>query len=951
MKAPLNRIQFTGYSVAAVLITAFASRTATWSVPAAAASESPDAAVASARVTNALDKVPLGFEANRGQTDRRVRFLSRGRGYALFLTGSEAVLSLKAADQPKKSTGISGTAALNNVSLRRAHCDVLRVRLEGANRNPAITGIDQLPGRANYFIGRNPRHWTTNVPTYEKVEYANVYPGIDLVYHGSSQHQLEYDFVVGAGRDPGAIELAFVGAESFRLNQKGDLILKLRDGEVVEQAPVIYQDTDQGRRAISGGYQLKGKYIAFRLGAYDKRKPLTIDPTLAYSTFLGGSEDDFGTGIAVDPQGDAYVTGYMSADFPTTPDAFQPVFRGPSSNNDSVIGYDADAFVTKLNRDGSALVYSTFLGGDTTDQPMGEDATDEAMGIALDSWGNAYITGATRSTNFPVTPNAYQPSLGGTGTGLRQNAFVSKLNADGSKLVYSTFLGGSLFDQGQAIAVDNAGNAYVGGSTRSADFPTTPGAFQPSQPVSKAREKEDAFVTKLNASGSQLVYSTYLGGTGFDAALSIALDSQGSAYITGRTGSSNFPTTPGAYQTVCANCGTSFNGFVTKLNADGSQPVYSTFLGGGFENDGTGIVVDGSGNAYVIGPTTADFPTTPGALVLPDQNSGAFVTKLNASGSQPVYSAFLGTLDGRGIAVNRQGNAYITGTTASTTFPTTPDAFQAGQSSPTSSNTQTIVARLNLDGSALDYSTYLGFSTAGNSLFTDAAAIALDCCGNAYVAGSTIVTSFPTTPGAYQTTYGGGGSPDHPGGGDVFVSKFKFEPPIIFAPASGSSVTGAVTIETQRNRGVKWLNVYVDGTHLASSPPFTFSWDSSKYAGGQHKISAVAYGYDNRESGSDEVTVTACNPAVKIDQPATGSSVSGIVAIDTQRTQEVQWINVYIDGKHLASSPPFSFQWDSTTVPDGTHAITAKGYRGASVLVGSASIMVDVQNHSVSVNQ
>jgi len=501
---------------------------------------------------------------------------------------------------------------------------------------------------------------------------------------------------------------------------------------------------------VKGQYVLRGdNRIAFELGDYDRRRPVVIDPALAYSTYLGGSDGDQGYGIAADASGNAYIAGLtLSADFPTTLGAFQTTFAG---------GY-YDAFVSKLNATGSALVYSTYLGGNNQ---------DEGLGIAIDASGNAYVTGVTDSSNFPITSGAFQTSNGG-----QYDTFITKLNESGSALLYSTYLGGSNDDWVAGIAIDGSGNAYVTGWTSSPDFPTTPGAFQTSPPGA-----QNAFVTKLNAVGSAPVYSTYLGGVGPSGGGSgIAVDASGNAYVIGHAETSDFPTTPGAFQTTY---GGERDAFVSKLDAVGSALIYSTYLGGSNLDFGSGIAVDASGSAYVTGATySSNFPTTPGAFQTTHRgHEDAFVSKLNAAGSALLYSTYLGGgggASGIGIAVDTSGNAYLTGA-AGAGFPTTPGAFQTtfggGTSCSGSPCSDAFVGKLNATGSALLYSTYLGGSGSdyGN-------AIAIDASHNAYVTGNAGCTisgdmcagaNFPTTPGAFQTTFGGGNS-------DAFVAKMTF---------------------------------------------------------------------------------------------------------------------------------------------------------------------------------
>src|SRR5216117_1725182 len=600
----------------------------------------PAAAATDLRVSESYGKLPLQFEGNRGQTHKDVRFLSRGPGYGLYLTAGEAVLVLSKpsadAKRDARSTGVQGKSV------------ALRMSLVGAASKPQVTGLEELPGKANYFIGKDRSKWRTNVPTYAKVRYENVYPGIDLVYYGN-QRQLEYDFVVAPGADPKKIVLGFKGADRLEIDAQGELVLHAAGADLRQHKPIIYQQVDGVRRDIAGGYVRKGaNRVGFQVAAYDTTRPLVIDPiVLSYSTYLGGSGVDSGGGIAVDADGNAYVAGRTgSPNFPTVAGAFQPTG-----------GSTTDAFVAKLNPAGSALVYSTYLGG---------SGFDSGAGIVVDAAGNAYVTGSTASTDFPTTAGAFQTAFAGSGPFGFGDAFVTKLDPTGSALVYSTYLGGSGDDLGSGIAVDAAGNAYVAGGA-STNFPTTAGAFQTTF-ASTSAINFDVFVTKLNPTGSAPVYSTYIGGSGGDSGTGIAVDSAGNAYVTGGTNSANFPTTAGAFQTTFVNAfDTDTDAFVTKLDSTGSTLVYSTYLGGSSTESGAGIAVDASGSAYVTGRTESfDFPTTPGAFQPAAANSlsDAFVTKFDPAGSALVYSTRLsGSANdvGSGIAVDAAGNAWVTG--------------------------------------------------------------------------------------------------------------------------------------------------------------------------------------------------------------------------------------------------------------------------------------------------
>ena len=558
------------------------------------------------RILDAYGKLPLSFEANHGQADHSVKFLSRTGGYSLFLTENEAVLTLPGNRLDTSKANIAGTHDVQPGKAAPKASAVLRVKLRNANPAARITGEDQLAGTSNYFIGSDPSKWRTSVPTYAKVKYEEIYSGIDLVYYGNQQ-QLEYDFIVAPFADAHRIAFDIRGAKRIRRDQHGDLILKMREGEIRWQKPVVYQEKNGTRQEVAARYSIADKnHVAFEVAKYDASRPLYIDP-LIYSTFLGGSNYlDSGSSIAVDSAGNAYITGSTtSRAFPVTTGAFQTSFQ---SQNE-------DAFVTKISPDGSTLLYSTSLCA---------GPWISGIAIALDSSGDAFVLGSTDSPYFPTTPGAFQTTCktatyGGLIYCVGNYAFVTKLNPTGSGLVYSTlfFLGDQNASVASAsrIAADGAGGAYVTGSTSSSDFPVTLGAFQTvcNGCSDVFPGTGNAFVSRLNPAGSALVYSTYLG-SGNTQGNGIALDGSGDAYVIGSTNSTSFPTTPGAFQTTMSNRGSVF---VTQINPSGSDLVYSTYLGGsGFTSDtGLGIAVDATGSAYVTGYTSdSDFPTTPGAF-------------------------------------------------------------------------------------------------------------------------------------------------------------------------------------------------------------------------------------------------------------------------------------------------------------------------------------------------
>jgi hypothetical protein len=628
-------------------------------------------------------RLPLRFEPNLGQSEPRVLFLARGSGYGLYLTAEEAVMVLRRGER------VSYDAAL------------LRLRLVGGGRHPEAVGVGKLPGRSHYFLGSDPGAWRTDVPQYAGVEFRAVYPGVDLTYYGK-EGQIEYDFVVASGADPRRIRFRIEGARHVRLDTDGNLVLSAEGGEVIHRAPVFYQEVDGERRSVMGRYVLHGRRdVSFEVGKYDRTRPLVIDPVLSYATYLGGTGSDLGTGVAVDSSGNAYLTGITaSTNFPTAsprqgyaggyeafvaklaPSGSTLVYstylggsgndRGlgvavDSSGNAYVTGDTAstnfpttspvqaanaggyDAFVAKLDPSGSALLYSTYLGG---------SGTDGGEGIAVDPAGSAYVTGETTSTNFR-TAYPLQASYGG-GT----DGFVAKLDPSGSALVYSTYLGGASQDYGMRVAADASGHGYVTGWTSSTDFPTA-NALQPGKAGGN-----DAFVARLEPSGSALAYSTYLGGSSDDFGRGVAVDPAGNAYVAGYTYSTNFP----AVNPLQASLAGVDDVFVTKISPSGSALTYSTYLGGSAFDAPFAIAVDSAGSAYVAGATgSANFPTADPLQASHAGNEDAFVTKLTPSGSALAYSTYLGGSgydDGYSIAVDSSGSATVAGRTSSTDFPT-----------------------------------------------------------------------------------------------------------------------------------------------------------------------------------------------------------------------------------------------------------------------------------------
>ncbi|MCI0681621.1 MAG: SBBP repeat-containing protein, partial [Gemmataceae bacterium] len=692
------------------------------------------------------NNLPLSFESNQGQAGGSVEFLARGPGYDLFLLPNEAVLTLVQPASPAASAasaddtaGAVGPLPLDMASL--SSTSVIHLQLVGASDAPQIAGLGATETVSNYFLGEDPSQWLTGIVNYSQVEYLGIYPGIDVVFHGNPT-ELQYDFTVAPGADPGQIQLKFAGADHVDLDPQGNVVIHTGTAEVLTRAPFIYQDVDGVRQQVDGGYVLLGdNQVGFEIGSYDVSLPLVIDPTLTYSTYSGGAGTDYGLDIAVDGSGNIYVTGLTnSTDFPTA---------GPFQG---AVGGGVDAYVTKLNPAGTARLYSTYFGG---------SGDDRAFGIAVDGSDNAYITGYTTSANLPLARNgvagqAIQAAHGG-GT---SDGFVAKLNAAGTALVYSTYLGGSgaensaglvgLLD-GAGIAVDAAGNAWVTGMTASTNFPTV----NPRQGTFGGGAW-DGYVTRVNTVGTALDYSTYLGGSGDDRGQGIAVDSAGKAYAVGRSNSANFPTTSGVVQP--ANKG-GFDAYATKFDASltgAATLVHSTLLGSNADDHGGGIAVDGVGNAYVTGlasgAASVGFPTTPGAFQAAGRlGFDVFVTKLNATASGMIYSTLLGgagTDYGLDIAVDAAGNAAVTGLTSSSDFPLV-DPVQASLGNFAAATQDAYITRLNATGTPY-YSTYLGGTGDDRGQ-----GLALDAFGNVYVAGLTTSANFPTAAPLQASSAGG----------------------------------------------------------------------------------------------------------------------------------------------------------------------------------------------------
>ena len=684
-----------------------------------------------------LANLPLAFELNAGQADPQVKFIGRDRRAQLRLSPGEALLRTASAE--------------------------FRFKFPGANLRADIRGEQQLTERRNYLLGNNCAEWLTDVPTFRRVTYEDIYPGIDLTYYGNHQ-EIEYDFVVGPGGDPNVIRLAFDRDVLREVASNGDLALHKGRQKVVERKPQIYQDINGARRTVEGRYVLLGNHeVGIAVADYDKSQPLIIDPTLVYSTYLGGGGDDSGSSIAIDNSGNVYLTGTTSsANFPTV---------GPAYSNNAGL---SDIFVTRIDASGANILYSTYIGG---------SGIDRADGLAVDSNGNAYVVGRvdSTSTNFPTTPGSFGPNYrGGDFDGV-----VVKLNPQGNGLVYSSFLGGEENDSVEGIAVDASGVAYVTGGTKSNSFPTTVATYQGTR-----AGDTDAFFTKINASGSALLYSTFIGGAGTDRGSGVVIDGSGIAYVAGYGASPDFPTED-PFQ---AGFGGSFDAFIAKFdtNATGaSSLVFCSNLGGSGDDKAFGIAIDSTAsNVYVVGQTSSNnFPALNPAQPTSGGSFDAFIAKISSTGAKVYATYYGGSGDdrGTGIAVNATG-VYITGFTSSTNLPVVVPLQLSN-----AGTFDAFVAKLNSAGNSFLYSTYLGGAANENfvAAVTATNPITVDA-SNAYITGYTASNNFPTA-GPLQPAKGAGQ--------DTFVAKIADVTPAAdfsfsMSPGSRTVNPGGVTTYT-----------------------------------------------------------------------------------------------------------------------------------------------------------
>jgi hypothetical protein len=728
-------------------------------IPGLMAGPTPQVASAQAPTIDP-DQLPFQFEPNVGQTGPEVKFLSHAPGGTYFFTSSGVQLSISV--DRSRGKDIAELRAPNNTQPPQAsvalaevqdepQSEVVRIDFIGSNPDVSISGCTVSPGKVNYFIGSDPARWRSNLPLYEQVNYASLYTGIDLTYGGPAG-RLKGTYTVAPGADHNLIRWQYGGSTRPRVSVTGEGMLQVRIAgsvplTITEQAPVAWQEVGGERVPVQVAYDVAPDgSVGFNVGAYDPTRQLIIDPTLTYSTYLGGNFAETGYSLAVDPAGNFYVTGYTnSSNFPTR-NGYQPNYGGGGE----------DGFVAKFNAQGQP-VYITYLGG---------NSIDSGYGIATDSDGNAYVTGFTASANFPIV-NAYQPNFGGG----FYDAFVTKLNPSGSGLVFSTYLGGTGHENSQGsgsqsgeIEVDSARNIYIAGYTTSTNFPTR----NPIQPTN--RGGADLFITKLNPAANDLVWSTYLGGTSTDIASGIAVDGSSNVAVAGYTYSEDYPV-QNAYQWTSAG---PRDGIVTKLNAAGSALIYSTYLGGHMDDLALDIDLDSSGNTYVAGHTdSTSFPLFNAFDPIFEGLSEAFVAKFTPAGG-PVFVTYLGGgwLDGgHGVAGNEAGETFVMGSTQSDDFPL------MNPLDPTLGGSEdAFVSRFNSTGTALTFSTYFGGND--NRELQNGASLEIDGANNIYISGDTGASDFPTTQNAFQ--------PFRASAVDAFVSRISEQAATATPTATGS---------------------------------------------------------------------------------------------------------------------------------------------------------------------
>lgn len=865
----------------------------------------PAPSVAAKHTAANYSKIPLSFEPNKGQTDPSVQFLSRGSGYSLFLTKDEVVLNLER--QKTQAT----TTDQKPVS---SSLDTLRMKLVGASATTTITGLEPQSGRVSYLIGNDPKKWHTGIETFGKVNFAQVYPGVDLVFYGN-QRQLEYDFVVAPGADASRIAWQIDGAKPA-IDADGNLVLSAANGPAGFKKPVLYQTDGDKKIAVDGAFTVAGNRIGFQLGSYDHAKALIIDPVLTYASYLGGS----------------FV----------------------------------DTIGSWPNYNGSGNSYAT---------------TAVTQGIAIDSEGSAYVTGTTQSNDFPVqNPYMNTPAKSTASYSIEDTAFVTKFSPDGSSLVYSTYLGGSDSDNGMAITVDSAGEAFVTGWTDSPDFPTTSGAYQticgpgytdwwaPAETTTCPGGNMSPFLFKLNAAGSGLVYSTFLGGAGNALGEAIAVDAAGRAYLVGDSETSCqvpgyqgvlapyscFPTTSGAIISGTQVDGSDYNAFIAVFDPTGANLLYSSLFGdmvlsaatceqgetcyGIADTFGISVAVDASGNFYLAGETNGmELPTTPGVIqptTGPERSASqqnivagirGFIAKFNpvttAGGSSLAYATYLGgstvepgdsnggsTDSVNSIITDANGNAYVYGATDSPDFPVTSGAYQTSCAiGVVNCQRSAFVAKLNPTGTALVWSTYLGSRSGNLDGVSLTGPIQLDGNGNVYVTGKAEAGNFPWVGNMEPYT----GAPVFVSELDPTGSKLLFS--TMFGAGNDSMMPAGLAVDPAGNMYVA-MNDETAGTIVT---PGSFQQTFGGWTDGfVAKISA---------QGAATVALAASPSPVAAGQSVTLTAT--VTPTATYASAPTGTIEFQDGSSALGTSVTLSSTgtatYTSTTLAPGTHSLTA----------------------------
>ena len=891
---------------------------------------------------------PFYFEACPGPAGSPAQFVARGRDYLFLISPAGVQLNLQKTD---------ATAQKNSSR-------TVRLQFMGAGSQVQIQGADELPGKINYLVGNNPAQWHTGLATFARLQVEQLYPGVNLVYYGN-QRQLEYDFTVAPGADPEAIKIRFEGMDKISIGAQGELILTLGGDEILQPAPMIYQMVEGARKTVAGGYHLLDAHtVAFRIGQYDHELPLVIDPILSYSTYFGGNSSDTAWSIALDTNGFIYVAGQTlstqinATNQFSTPGAFRTNYQGGVQ-----VG---DAFVAKFDNLGTNLIYLTYLGG------SGDDA---AYGLAVDAGGHAYVAGATDSANFPIKNGIYTNISGTLNPHLGlypADGFVAELDPSGSNLVYSTYLGGVNADAAYGIALDSSNNAYVTGFTYSTNFPTTPNAFQKHLSVTnwayQAYFNANAFVTEISAGGSNLIYSSYLGGTNFDQGTSITVDNSNYVYVTGFTASTNFPTTNAIFEQLvqtnlsgtnqvlitnffngsllngATNLTSTYDAFVAKFAPSCTSLVYSTFLGGTNYDMANHIAVDGAGNAYVTGWTVStNFPDTVTGLTnlyngLTNNLIGffpyitnAFLTQITWTGTNAAigYSAVFGGTNfgidvGYGVALDPSGNVFVVGASSTTNFPMFNTPGLLGTTN--AGGSDAFVIAFNTNCSAILYSGYLGGS--GNDY---GYGIAVDSFTNVYIAGTTFSPNFPVF-NARQTSLNGPS--------DAFLAKIGWtvlppvittEPPTNQTVGAAANVIFAITATGTAPLSYQWQ---LNGTNLVNGGSISGATNASLAISNALTIYSGNYlvivtNYAGSATSSIAVlTVTNVPPSI------TSQPTNQTVGVGSTAT-------FFITG--FAPHPPYFFQWlkDGTDLTNGT---TGSG----SIISGATNFIVTITNAQTS---